>query len=294
MTVPLAECGVVGVAGPGDSARAVGRWLVASAALLHSPNDLRIYLLTDDDGRAGWEWVRWLPHCRPGPGGSCVAQLGNDAESIAARVAELLAIVAARQRVIRDGHQGVGCGPGIVVVLDGSRRLRSLPGVGQLLGRLLGEGPQVGVYAICLDDGERLLPSECQTVAVFGRDGLRVQPTMADTVRGVVADHVDPGWCARVARSLAPIRDVGDDGRRRPGPADRRSAAGSGEFTDSVTSPAPPPRRRCGSPRSGGRHSAGAGGRCRSRCRRPSADRAAIRTASRARPASDPSARSAV
>ena len=217
VTVPLAECGVLGVAGPGDSARALCRWLVASAALLHSPNDLRIYPLTDDAGRVGWEWVRWLPHCRPGPGGSCVAQLGNDAESIAARVAELLAIVSARHRVIRDGHQGVGCGPGIVVVLDGSRRLRSLPGVGQLLGRLLGEGPQVGVYAICLDDGERLLPPECQTVAVFGRDGLRVQPAMADAIRGVVADHVDPGWCARVARSLAPIRDVGDDGRRRAG-----------------------------------------------------------------------------
>jgi DNA segregation ATPase FtsK/SpoIIIE, S-DNA-T family len=234
VTVPLAECGVVGVAGPGDSARALGRWLVASAALLHSPNDLRIYLLTDDDGRVGWEWVRWLPHCRPGPGGSCVAQVGNDAESIAARVAELLAIVGARQRVIRDGHQGVGCGPGIVVVLDGSRRLRSLPGVGQRLGRLLGEGPQVGVYAICLDDGERLLPPVCQTVAVFGRDGLRVQPTMADTVRGVVADHVDPGWCARVARSLAPIRDVGDDGRRRAG------LAADAQRPDPPSSPTPP------------------------------------------------------
>ena len=194
-------------------------------------------------GRAGWEWVRWLPHCRPGPGGSCVAQLGNDAESIAARVAELLAIVGARHRVIRDGHQGVGCGPGIVVVLDGSRRLRSLPGVGQLLGRLLGEGPQVGVYAICLDDGERLLPSECQTVAVFGRDGLRVQPTMADTVRGVVADHVDPGWCARVARSLAPIRDVGDDGRRRAGlatDAQRPDPASSRPRRPLPTSPTPP------------------------------------------------------
>jgi DNA segregation ATPase FtsK/SpoIIIE, S-DNA-T family len=240
VTVPLAECGVVGVAGPGDSARAVGRWLVASAALLHSPSELRIYLLTDDAGRAGWEWVRWLPHCRPGPGGSCVAQLGNDAGSIAARVTELLAIVGARQRVIRDGHRGVGCGPGIVVVLDGSRRLRSLPGVGQPLGRLLGEGPQVGVYAICLDDGERLLPSECQTVAVFGRDGLRVQSTMADTVRGVVADHVDPGWCARVARSLAPIRDVGDDGRRRAGPVSDAQRPDPPSSPTSPTSPTPP------------------------------------------------------
>jgi len=116
---------------------------------------------------------------------------------------------------VRDGYCGVGLGPGIVVVLDGARRLRSLPGAGQLLA----EGPQVGVYAVCLDDSERLLPAECQAVAAFGRNGLRVQQTMADTVEGVAADHADPGWCARVARSLAPIRDVGDDGGGRPGVA---------------------------------------------------------------------------
>ena len=230
VTVPLAQCGVLGVAGPGDAVRSVGRWLVASAAVLHSPSDLRIYLLTDEGGRAGWEWVRWLPHSRPGPGGSCVAQLGNDAESVAARIAELLAIIAARQQVIRDGHRGVGFGPGIVVVLDGARGLRSLPGVGQLLG----QGPQVGVYALCLDDGERLLPAECQAVAAFGRGGLRLQQTTADTVDGVRADQADPGWCARVARSLAPIRDAGDDGRGRTG------FAAGGERPASATSASSP------------------------------------------------------
>ncbi len=191
-------------------AGALGRWLVAQAAILHGPNDLRIYLLTDASGRAGWEWVRWLPHCRPGPGGSCVAQLGNDAESVTARMAELLAIIAARR--VHDGHRGAGPGAGIVVVLDGWRRLRSLPGIS----RLLGEGPQVGVYVICLERTERLLPAECQSVAVLGRDGLRVRQTMADTVGGVRADAADPSWCTRVARSLAPIRDVGEDGGLRP------------------------------------------------------------------------------
>ena len=120
------------------------------------------------------------------------------------------------------------------MLLDGSRRLRSVPGVGQLLS----EGPRVGVYVICLDDGERTLPSECRTVAVFGRDGLRVRQTMAETITGVRADHADPGWCARVARSLAPIRDVGDDGRRRAGlgtDVQRPNRAGS------PTSSTPPP-----------------------------------------------------
>ncbi|HEX4094123.1 MAG TPA: hypothetical protein VHZ33_35865 [Trebonia sp.] len=252
VTIALAECGVLGVAGAGgtgrmagaaglagaagsagavDAGRAVGRWLVAQAAISHSPHDLRIYLLTDAAGPAGWEWVRWLPHCRPGPGGSCAVLVGNDPESAAARIAELLAIVTARQRVIRDGHQGVGSGPGIMVVLDGARTLRSLPGAG----RLLAEGPPVGVYAICLDRSEWMLPAECQAVATFGRDGLlRVQQTTADTIDRVRADHADPGWCARVARCLAPIRDVSDDGGRRAGCGAGACRAGSASSAGSA------------------------------------------------------------
>ena len=95
----------------------------------------------------------------------------------------------------------------IMVVFDGSRKLRSLPGVIQVLR----EGPPVGVYAVCLDADERLLPAECQAVAVVEPDGLRVQQMMAATIREVRPDHVSPGWCARLARAMAPIRDVSDN-----------------------------------------------------------------------------------
>ena len=228
VTMPLRERGVVGVAGPGDTPRAIGRWLAAQAATLHSPNDLQIYVLTDSAGRASWEWARWLPHCRPdtvpantgpantgpantGPantGQSCVALIGNNAESVAARIAELLAIVTARQKAQREQNVSQArFGTDIAVVLDGSRRLRSLPGVIQVLR----EGPQVGVYAICLDADERLLPAECQAVAVVEPGGLRVQQMMAATIREVRPDCVSPGWCTRLARAIAPIRDVSDD-----------------------------------------------------------------------------------
>ena len=96
----------------------------------------------------------------------------------------------------------------IVVVFDGSRKLRSLPGTIQILR----EGPGVGIYAICLDGDERLLPAECQAVAVVGPDGLRVQQMMADTVREARPDLVSPGWCGRLARAIAPIRDASDEG----------------------------------------------------------------------------------
>lgn len=207
VTVSLTERGVVGVAGPGDAPRAIGRWLMAQAATLHSPNDLQMYLLTDASGQASWEWARWLPHCRPGAGQQCAMLIGNDAESVATRIAELLAIVSARQQAASEaGQQHARSRPEIIVVFDGSRKLRSLPGAIQLLR----DGPHAGVYAVCLDFDERLLPAECQAVVVVEPDGLRVEQAMSDTIRQVRPDTARPGWCSRLARSIAPIRDVSD------------------------------------------------------------------------------------
>ncbi|MGA2826348.1 MAG: FtsK/SpoIIIE domain-containing protein [Streptosporangiaceae bacterium] len=207
VSVPLAERGVLGVAGPGDAPRSIGRWLVAQAAVLHSPNDLQIYVLTDSAGRASWEWAKWLPHCRPADG-HAVALIGNDAETVAARIADLLATIAARQRALRESglDQGTFRRADIVVVFDGSRKLRLLPGAVQILR----EGPQAGIYAICLDADERLLPAECHAVTTAESGGLRVRQMSEDTITGVRPDHVGPAWCARLARGIAPVRDVSD------------------------------------------------------------------------------------
>jgi len=208
VTVPLRDRGVLGVAGPGDAPRSVGRWLVAQAATLHSPNDLQIFVLTDSSGRSAWEWTRWLPHTGPADGRS-VALIGNDAETVAARIGELLAIVTDRQRAQREAGLGIeqaGFRPDIVVVFDGSRKLRMLPGAVQILR----EGPPVGVFAICLDADERLLPAECQAVTTAEPDGLRVRQMSADAVAGIRPDLVSVAWCARLARGMAPVRDVSD------------------------------------------------------------------------------------
>jgi S-DNA-T family DNA segregation ATPase FtsK/SpoIIIE len=209
VTISLPGRGVMGVAGPGDTPRAAGRWLVTQAAALHSPNDLRIYLLTDSTGKASWEWARWLPHCRPQTGQDCAMLVGNDPESVAARIAELLAIMSARQQAAKDaGHREARFRPDIVVVFDGSRKLRTLPGAVQLLQ----EGPRIGVYSICLDSDEQLLPAECQAVVVVGHHGVRVQQARAETLEQIRLDGVHPDWCARLARSMAAIRDVSDAG----------------------------------------------------------------------------------
>ena len=207
VTIPLRDRGVLGVAGPREAPRAIGRWLVAQAAALHSPNDLQLYILTDTAAEACWEWVRWLPHTVPALGQNANVLIGNDAETVAARIGELRQIVAERQKAAQNAPGNVSFAQAdTIVVLDGSRRLRSMPGVIQLLR----EGPGAGVYAICLDSEERFLPAECQAVAVAEPGGLRVQQMSEPAIDGACPDHMPPGLCARLARSIAPIRDVSD------------------------------------------------------------------------------------
>ncbi|MEU5976848.1 FtsK/SpoIIIE domain-containing protein [Streptomyces sp. NPDC047315] len=210
VAVSLRAAGVIGVAG-GAVADPLVRWLVGQSAVLHSPSDLRICVLSGNRDRAGdaerWSWLHWLPHTAP-IGEDTFSLAGPTAESVGRRIAELTAVVAARRAAGDRAPRGGAAGePDVLVVLDGARRLRSLPGVIPLLR----EGPAYGVYALCIDDEARMLPEECQAVAVATAQGLRVEQDSADPVAGVLMDAPDRGWAVGVARALAPVRDVGDD-----------------------------------------------------------------------------------
>ncbi|SCF06468.1 FtsK/SpoIIIE domain-containing protein [Micromonospora chokoriensis] len=208
-TVSVRKHGVVGIAGAAV-ARVTARWMVAQAATLHSPEDLQIYLLAGAGDEEGWSWVGWLPHAAPRDGQDTVATVGADTQTMARRVAELSAVIAARSAERADGTFR-----DILVVLDGARRLRSLPGVTQILR----EGPAVGVYAICVDAEEKLLPEECQAVVAEQTDGsLLVTRTLAAPIPAVHPDLLSTPWLRTVARALAPLRDTGgaDDGAALP------------------------------------------------------------------------------
>ncbi|MGH3388718.1 MAG: FtsK/SpoIIIE domain-containing protein, partial [Actinomadura sp.] len=209
------------------ASRALLRWLVAQSAALHSPRDLAIVVLSaSKQAGADWEWVRWLPHCAPREGEECVALVGTDPESAARRVAELVGRIGDRRSRQAGGFGGepsFGAAAGnnvfaagyatarpynILVVLDGARALRELPGMAQVLQL----GPTVGIYAVCVDDDQRLLPEECTTVAVCDRDRPgTVRLRGGNSSAEVIADHVDTVWCDRLARAMAPIRDIGRD-----------------------------------------------------------------------------------
>jgi S-DNA-T family DNA segregation ATPase FtsK/SpoIIIE len=204
----IVQAGVVGVAGRAEWPRRLARWMIGQLAVAQSPRDLQLYVLTDPGGGDLWEWAAWLPHTRPLLGQQTLTLLGTDAETIARRIAELSELIEARRQArLNAGSSAVIGDPDVVVVLDGARRLRSLPGVVSLL---LG-GPAVGVYFICVDSDERTLPEECTTVVVGG-DGLptTLRQQRAATIEGIRVDEVIDGWFSTTGRRLAPVRDISD------------------------------------------------------------------------------------
>ncbi|QCC77922.1 FtsK/SpoIIIE domain-containing protein [Nocardioides daphniae] len=196
----LGQLGVIGIAGEAESAVPMAQWLLGQVALLHSPKDVRIVALSDPEGHTDWEWLRWLPHLRDEADGVGVA-IGARQESVGRRLNELLALIEAREAA-RGGEGRVG--QDHVVLLDGARRLRTLPAVVELLRR----GPKVGVRVICLDEQVRQLPAECKAILSLHMGRLTIHETSAEDTTDVVPDLVEPGWCETVARCLAPLRDT--------------------------------------------------------------------------------------
>lgn len=229
VALPLPELGVIGLTGPRPASRGLARWLVAQAAALHSPRDLAIVVLSaDPEAGEAWNWVRWLPHCAPREGEECTALVGTDPESVAHRVTELAIRVTERRRAAQATASLFGQAKpaesvpyNILVVLDGARALRRVPGMPMLLSR----GAEYGLYAICVDDEERLLPEECSAVAAWDPErpeSVLLRGQGLDVVGPVLADQVSPAWTDRVARSLAPVRDVSREDAEDAIPADVR------------------------------------------------------------------------
>ncbi|MEU4565576.1 FtsK/SpoIIIE domain-containing protein [Micromonospora sp. NPDC023956] len=211
VAVDLTVAGVLGLAGPRPGLLATVRAVLAQLATLHAPHDVGVVLLTGGDEADDWSWLSWLPHTLPHTADlECDRMVATDAEQARARLAGLRRIVdqrrAERAATLRAGAPA---GRRLVLVADGARRLRGLPG----LAELLADGPEVGVYAICLDALETELPGECRaTVVVTSGSGTRAvvrRPEHPD-LAGVLLDRLDPPAAARLGYALAPLRVLGE------------------------------------------------------------------------------------
>jgi len=213
-TVSLPNVGVLGIAGAPATTSALTRAIISQLAVMHSPRDLGVVLMTEPPRVESWDWIRWLPHVRASSAGfaatQCQALLGLDADSAEARVTELATLIEARRGASSTGDQRVARPPAIVLVIDGAWALRRT----RALAAVLSQGPAVGVYAVCIDEAAERLPEECGAVAVVntldaGR--LHVQVPGRSAVVDIVVDGLSIACADRVARALAPIRDDSPD-----------------------------------------------------------------------------------
>lgn len=200
VTIGLPAAGVLGLAGSRAGTRRAAAWLVAQVAALHSPADAELWVITSPDGEGAWEWCKWLPHVR-GEDGRRPIRIAFDDDTRGSVVSELSSIAAARREIPEKDRGGLNR---FVVVLDGAREIRMLPGMISVLK----DGPALGITFICLDQTMHELPEECRAVVEVGERHLSVQTTAEHHIDGVRPDVVDDSWLERLARALAPIRDV--------------------------------------------------------------------------------------
>jgi S-DNA-T family DNA segregation ATPase FtsK/SpoIIIE len=219
--VPLRTTGVLGIAGPRETTQAVARWVVAQAAVLHSPRDVQVVVVADPAAATAWEWTARLPHCNPDAGQDCRATVGLGMAQASARVNELAALVEARRAEQAATPNARTDDRPVLLVVDGARALRAVAG----LAAVLRDGPSVGVYTVALEQDARLLPEECGATAVVSgaaQTRLDVRIEGRPDLDGVAADGVSLSYADAVARALAPLRDDSRDGGAEGLPASVR------------------------------------------------------------------------
>ncbi|MEV0383372.1 FtsK/SpoIIIE domain-containing protein [Nonomuraea sp. NPDC050643] len=192
VTVDLREIGVLGVIGPPEPVDALLRWLLVQLGTLRAPDELRLVLITASGGEH-LAWARWLPHLNVDGPVPCL--VGNTRETRTERIEELKDLVNERLKV-RDRRFGEE----VVVVLDGARALRDIPGMKEVLR----EGPSVGVYVICAD--QRSL-NECRGVCELDGAGMLLTRGRQGLPVSVQPESLGEQAAERIARAVAPMRD---------------------------------------------------------------------------------------
>ena len=181
--------------------------------------------------------------CGPGRSAGPVATVGTDETTTARRVADLVALLDARQEKAADAG-GAPARRRSSSCSTARGALRLLPG----MVRLLREGPAAGIAFLCLDDDVTLLPEECRTVVSSAYGAAARRDDRPGDGRGR-ARRPGPGRLVRARRPGARAgarRQLGGCRLQRPGDEQAAERAAPG-----------PARRRTRSRTAGG----GAGAR---------------------------------
>ena len=233
LTAALPGLGVLAVVVPRPESVSKARGMVASwlasLAVFHAPGDLRIAGLFPEQAADSWDWLKWLPHCRPLQGGEgfgrarrsvtadvpAFAEVVSDVVRLRLQQTRLVASARAVSSAERSAQDGSGPDrsspdwqPGweqIVMFVDGWSPERSSPA----LDTLMAQARRAAVSFIVLVSSPDQVPSVSGATASFADDGtlLYVESGPGGRVEArVQPDCLDAEMALQISRRLAPLR----------------------------------------------------------------------------------------
>ena len=218
----LVNDGPLALRGPFDRLRALGRSLVMDVATSQSPNDVKIWLLTDGHAEKDWNPIRWLPHTFLGDAQN---RIYSSPAGRAAALSALQSIITERQAAV--DHAGAPALPIHVVVVDGASLLDP-----EELTDLLVDGAALGVVGITLDPDVTPEGSGAEvTLGQFSDEAQFVSRSQA-RAEGVRSFEMRVDRFEPPARSMAALRPAGSSRDELGGPEQIRLVELLGPDTD--------------------------------------------------------------
>ncbi|MCS6889527.1 MAG: cell division protein FtsK, partial [Chloroflexus sp.] len=126
--LPLLRLGSLGIAGPRSAVVGLAYALLAQAATLHAPSELRIALIAHPKAAADWQWIARLPHCQTaGEGQSGRVLAAIDPVTTERLLAHLL------DELSRRRESALANRAPIVIIVDSATLVATYTALGQLL-----------------------------------------------------------------------------------------------------------------------------------------------------------------
>jgi S-DNA-T family DNA segregation ATPase FtsK/SpoIIIE len=205
----LPTCGSVGVAGAREHRDPVAYGLLLQAAGLHSPSELIVAAFLGHASVPSWDWLKWLPHTQathsPVSAPLLTSNLG-DADQLASDLESLI-----RDRQARtDNHVAA---PNVLIVVENDCPLDHA----RLL-NIAETGPMCGVHILWTADAVSELPAAARAFISVADSGRNLAGIVTDSepVEPLAIERVERSAAELVARSMAPIVDVGSRHDREP------------------------------------------------------------------------------
>jgi S-DNA-T family DNA segregation ATPase FtsK/SpoIIIE len=195
VTVGLRNFTSVEFAGESGPALALLRAMIGQLATFHSPDELRVALLTDDEGLAEWDWLKWLPHTahpRLEDAAGPLRLVATDHEALVGLLGEEFEQRAEHDRVAVPGPPE----PFVVVIAHRAR----VPATSRLMG--------AGVRNAVLLDVTGTMPGGPKVLRLTAR-GDEVEFPVGDAEDSAHADALSAQGAEQLARRIAPMRTGG-------------------------------------------------------------------------------------